>query len=130
MAFPLIVQAVHLGVVILLVFSGNGKWGRWLCGGTQYERESEKAELTVPHALHLSHPAYRKAQPQAEEGHTWPSEKKTNTPEQGATGLLITCGEPRQMRQSKRQQAKYFKQSRGDQTERLKDSQWLQTNGL
>lgn len=94
--------------------------------------ERVKAALTVPHALHLSHLAYEKAPPKAEEGHTWPSEKrkKKTTPEQGATVLLITCGEPRKMRESKRQQAKYFKQSRGEQTERLKNSQWLQTNGL
>lgn len=94
-----------------------------MCGGTQYERESEKAELTVPHALHLSHPAYQKAQPKAEEGHTWPTEKKkkTNTPEQGATVLLISCGEPRQMRQSKRQRAKYFKQSRGGPDRKIKE---------
>lgn len=76
--------------------------------------ERVMAELTVPHALHLFHPAYQEAQLKAEEGHTWPSEKRKKTPEQGATVLLITCGEPRKMRQSKRQQAKYFKQGRGN----------------
>lgn len=61
--------------------------------------ERVKAELTAPHALHPFHPAYQEAQLKAEEGHTWPSEKrKKKTPEQGATVLLITCGEPRKMR--------------------------------
>lgn len=38
--------------------------------------ERVKAELTAPHALHPFHPAYQEAQLKAEEGHTWPSEKR------------------------------------------------------
>lgn len=75
MEFPLIVQVLRLSVVILLVFRGNEKWGRWLLVEHSMS-ERVKAELTVPHALHLFHPAYQEAQLKAEEGHTWPSEKR------------------------------------------------------
>lgn len=50
----------------------------------------------------------REAQPKAGEMHIWPSEIKFTR--QDAAVLLMTCGDPRKMKQLGRKQTNYFKQ--------------------
>lgn len=123
MAFPLIVQVLGLSVVLLLVWSRSESWRRWFWGGTQYERENEGRAYSFL-CLPSSPSGLPGSRAEGRGGAHLVIWKKT--PRQGATVLLITCGDLRKMRQLKRQQAKYFKQ--GGKTDRKIKEQSLASN--